>query len=226
MSRILLVEDDENLASGLQYNLERAGYEVVVAGDGEEGLRSMMSHTPDLVLLDLMLPRRSGFAVLEELGEKRIRVPVIILSARDQEVDKIRGFDLGAVDYVTKPFSLGELLARVRLRLAEHQSSPRFLLGERHVDLDRFVVRHGERELHLTQTEVALLRKLFEERDQAVPREALLQSIWNLGARSTRTLDTHMARLRKKIEANPASPVHLLTVHGVGYRLSVTAEGR
>jgi len=224
MSRILLVEDDANLASGMQYNLERAGYEVTVAADGEEGLRSILNRTPDLVLLDLMLPRRSGFAVLEEMSRKRVAVPVIILSARDQEVDKLRGFDLGAVDYVTKPFSLGELLARVRLRLSEHQGSSRFALADRQVDLDRFVVRHGERETRLTQTEVALLRKLYQERDQAVTREALLQSIWNLGARSTRTLDTHMARLRKKIESNPATPRHLLTIHGVGYRLSLEAK--
>ena len=225
MSRILLVEDDEHLVEGLAYNLERAGFDVVVARDGEEGLRLARERSPDLVLLDLMLPKRSGFEVLEELVGESAPFPIFVLSARGQEADKLRGFDLGAVDYLTKPFSVGELIARIRVRLQERSATSRFGLGSLRIDLDRFVIEGGRTTVHLTPTEAALLRELRREPGQPVAREALLQRVWNLGGGRTRTLDAHVARLRRKLEADPARPRFLRTVRGIGYVLDDAGGG-
>ena len=219
---ILIVEDDPGLAEGLEYNLEAAGYDVVVARDGDAGLAAVREGRPDLVVLDLMLPKRSGFDVLEALRAAGCDVPVVILSARDGELDKIRGFDLGAVDYVTKPFSVGELLARIRVRLAgapTPTASSTVGIGDGTLDLDRLRFVRGGDEVPLTPTEVDVLRKLVARLDQPVAREELTRSIWGIGPKASRTLDTHVARLRKKLEVDPAAPAHLLTVHGVGYRL-------
>lgn len=230
MSRILLVEDDENLAAGIEYNLQRVGHEVVRAADGEEALAALRAARRDgaidLTILDLMLPRKSGFDVLQEMAAAGLDVPVLILSARDEEVDKVRGFDLGAVDYVTKPFSLAELLARVKTRLRERGVDDVVRLGDREVDLPRYRVVGKEGALALTRTEVALLKQLLARRGELVPREDLLRGIWNLGPRSTRSLDTHVARLRKKLEDDPAAPRFLRTVFGIGYRLLVDGEER
>jgi len=225
MTHILVVEDDASLATGLQYNLKKAGYDVTLAGDGETALDCIRRDPPHLIILDLMLPKQSGFDVLQELQQRQFSSPVMILSARGLDEDKVRGFDLGAADYVTKPFSLAELLARIRVRLAERLNSMRFKLGQAEVDLDRGSLYLQGRNQRLTQTEIALLRLLFRERGQTVPRERLLQSIWSLGSNSSRTLDTHMARLRKKVEPEPARPRFLLTVHGVGYCLQPDSEG-
>lgn len=220
MARILLVEDDQSLATGLEYNLIRAGYEVEIAADGVTAIARAVAAPPDLMILDLMLPRKSGFDVLEELAERTARIPIVILSAKDEEVDKIRGFDLGAVDYVTKPFSLGELMARIKVRLSERKPpGERFRVAVGIVDLARHQLETGDEVVTLTQTEVAILRKLRAEKGRLVTRDDLLRSIWNLGPRSTRALDTHIARLRKKLESDPGDPQHLRTVHGVGYRL-------
>jgi len=177
------------------------------------------------MILDLMLPKKSGFDVLVELTTEGIDVPVLILSARDDEVDKVRGFDLGAADYVTKPFSLAELLARVKARLRERGADEVLRLGDRELDLARYRVLSKEGEVALTRTEVALVKQLIARRGDLVPREELLRGIWNLGPRSTRSLDTHVARLRKKIEEDASTPRHLLTVFGIGYRLVVGPKG-
>ncbi len=219
MKRILLVEDDQQLLEGLEYNLSRAGFEMLMARDGEEGLRMAQRDAPDLVLLDLMLPKRSGFEVLEELVSQGASYPIFLLSARSQEADKLRGFDLGAVDYLTKPFSVGELIARIRVRLQERSPAGRFGLGNLRIDLERFLVEGGGRTAHLTPTEVAILRELRRAPGHPVARETLLSKVWNLGCGMTRTLDAHIARLRKKIEEDPAAPVYLQTVRGVGYVL-------
>jgi len=216
---ILIVEDDSHLANGLRYNLEREGYDVEVAQDGERAWMRLQTDTPDLVLLDLMLPGLDGYAVLERMREQRTRPPVIILSARDAEVDKIRGFDGGADDYVTKPFSLGELLARIRKRLRDAAARRTFRLGARRIDLDRHEVSDGTTRWSLTPTEVALLEILWSRRSTPIDREELMQRIWGVERTTSRTLDAHVTRLRKKIEDDPASPRHLVTVHGVGYRL-------
>lgn len=227
--RILLVEDDPNLAAGLRYNLERDGYEVSVAVDGAGGLAQLDAARFDLVVLDLMLPGIGGFEVLETLRGRGSTVPVFILSARDAEVDKVRGFDLGAVDYVTKPFGLGELLARIRVRLGGDaltaqagRESTRIDLATGRVDLDHRTFEptgSAAGGVMLTPLEVEVLRILREGRGAPVEREALCRRIWGLGSGATRTLDAHVARLRKKLEADPAQPCHLVTVHGVGYKL-------
>jgi len=220
MARILLVEDDAHMAAGLQYNLAREGHAVQRAGDGETGLRMALEERPDLVVLDVMLPVLDGFGVLERLRREGSRVPVIVLSARGDDADRVRGFAVGADDYVAKPFGIGDLLARIRRRLGEPTTPPaRFDLGEAQVDLDDLViVRHGAR-APLTPTEVSILRYLHAKPGVTVTRDELLRRIWGVGAGMSRTLDTHVARLRRKIEADPARPRHILTVHAVGYRL-------
>lgn len=223
--RILVVEDEESMAAGLDYALRREGYEVDLARDGDEALDLLRKRGPDLVLLDVMLPRRSGFDVLATLRREGREIPVILLTAKGQEIDKIRGLDLGADDYVTKPYSLAELLARVRARLrrkgGEADATPdAFELGESTVDLRAMLVRHPEGEQELSVREVELLRVLWRERGRPVSRERFLDEVWGYSHfPSTRTVDQHMARLRKKLERAPARPRHLLTVHGVGYKL-------
>ena len=227
MNRILLIEDDPHLAEGLEYNLVRAGYGVRIARTAAAGRSAALEWPPDLVLLDLVLPDRPGFELLAELVERGVPFPIFVLSARAQEADKLRGFDLGAVDYLTKPFSVGELLARIRVRLQERASAERFTLGTLRVDLGRFVLEGGARPVHLTPTEVALLRELRRVPGRPVEREVLLARIWNLGGGTTRTLDAHVARLRRKLELDPAAPRHLQTVRGVGYvLLAAPEEGR
>ena len=231
--RILIVEDDVNLAAGLRYNLERDGYQVDVAIDGATGLASLEATRFDLVILDLMMPGMSGFEVLERLSaQSSTTPPVIILSARDEEVDKVRGFDLGAVDYVTKPFGVGELLARIRVRLDERgergepiqaaaAGDDLIQLGSARLDLARmtFTSPGTDEPTTLTPLEVEILRLLSEGYGAPVDRDALCRRIWGIGSGATRTLDAHIARLRKKVELDPAHPRFLVTVHGVGYKL-------
>ena len=213
MSRILLIEDDPGMARGLRYNLEAEGYEVDVAADGEQGLKAARAGGYDLLLLDIMLPRRSGFEVLKRLRADGNETPVIVLTARGAEVDKIAGLKLGADDYVTKPFSLGELLARIGARL--RRAAPDVF-----VDLKSLQVERGTRRARLTPTEAEILRYLVRREGEAVPREDMLQELWGVShAAETRTLDNHVARLRRKLEADPKSPTVLLTVPGIGYRL-------
>ncbi|MBL8765718.1 MAG: response regulator transcription factor [Planctomycetes bacterium] len=228
MARILIVEDDEALSAGLDYNLRRAGYDVDVVADGASAIQRARATPPDLMILDLMLPRRSGYDVLSVLRKSGARFPVLILSARDGELDKVKGFDLGADDYVTKPFALGELLARVRVRLQAHAAddgaSGRLALESGVVDLKAHVLRTPAGDVSLTKTEVELLRMLGRRPGELVPREELVRVLWNLGPRSTRALDTHVLRLRKKIEPEPDQPRVLRTVHGVGYCLELRPE--
>jgi DNA-binding response OmpR family regulator len=218
MARILVVEDDANLAEGLRYNLERAGYEVQVASTGPDGLR-LARREPDLVVLDLMLPGLHGFDLLAKLREAGSRVPVIILTVQDAETSKVKGFDAGADDYLTKPFGIGELLARIRARLRPPGGGEPFALAGGVLRLEALVFeRDGER-IPLTPTEAEILRALRRRAGDPVRREDLLESVWGTSDLLTRTLDTHVTRLRRKIEPDPARPRHLLTVHGVGYRL-------
>jgi DNA-binding response OmpR family regulator len=214
MSRILLIEDDPGMARGLTYNLEAEGYEVDHAADGEEGLKKVRAGGFDLLLLDLMLPKRSGFEILKRIRADGIEVPVIVLTARGAEVDKIAGLKLGADDYVTKPFSLGELLARIGARM--RRARPDVI-----VDLAALSIQRGTRSARLTPTEVEILRYLSGREGEAVPREEMLSALWGVEhASETRTLDNHVSRLRRKLEADAANPTILLTVPGVGYRLS------
>ncbi len=226
-AQVLVVEDEDSMRAGLEYALAREGYQVALARDGDEALRRIEAASFDLVLLDLMLPRRSGFEVLKRLREAGREVPVIVLTARGQEADKVRGFDLGADDYVTKPFGLAELLARVRARLRRREPEPeplpeRFSLGRTLVDLARLEVRCGKRVEPLTTKEAEMLRLLYRERGRPVARGRFLEEIWgDERFPTTRTVDQHVARLRKKLEADPAHPCHLRTVFGYGYRLDM-----
>lgn len=226
MHTILLIEDDATLAETLRYNLEREGYAVLFAADGIQGLELARRECPDLLVLDVMLPRLDGFSVCRILRQES-DVPIIMLTARQDEVDRIAGLELGADDYVSKPFSLGELLARVRAILRRTERRPttpttnREILeaGDLRIDAkSRRAWRSGQ-ELSLPQKEFDLLTCLIRNRGIALSRDLLLERVWGfdfLG--DSRTVDVHVRWLREKIEANPASPCYIQTVRGVGYR--------
>jgi two-component system response regulator MtrA len=224
-ARILLVEDNADLADGLRYNLEREDYAVQVAADGPAGLDSARRWNPDLILLDLMLPGMSGFQVLEALRSGGHRVPVIIVSARGEEADKVRGFRLDADQYVTKPVGLLELLERVRaiLRRSSYLSggdaASRIRFGQVSIDPAARTVSLGERQVALTPKAYDLMLALVRREGAVMSRIELLREVWgSAGDVQTRTVDSHMAELRRKLEENPADPRHFLTVWKVGYR--------
>jgi len=217
MSRILLVEDDASMARGLRYNLGAEGHDVTIVDDGQRGFREAATGGYDLVLLDVMLPKRSGFEILRRLRAEGNETPVILLTARGEELDRIAGLKLGADDYVVKPFSLGELLARVDARL--RRSHPREAARVT-VDLAAMRVERGGAVARLTPTEAELVRFFWARAGDAVPRAEILRALWGVDhAGETRTLDNHVARLRRKVERDPTSPRFLVTVQGVGYRL-------
>lgn len=225
MSRLLIIEDDRNFAEGLRYNLDRAGHDVETAFTGDDGLALAERGGYELILLDLMLPGVDGLGVLRALRASGDDTPIIIVSARDRDLDKVRGFDHGADDYLSKPFGMGELLARIRARLRGEERAPAgFKLGPRTIHLERLLVIDGDRETRLTPTEARLLGVLHRRRNAPVERHRLLRDVWGAGQARTRTLDTHVTRLRRKVETDPAAPKHLITVHGVGYRLVVTGD--
>lgn len=228
--QILVVEDEDSLATGLEYALGKEGYAVTVVRDGAAALEHLATRSPSLVLLDVMLPRRSGLDVLESLRRDGRTVPVILLTARSGEADIVQGFDLGADDYVTKPFSLAELLARVRVRLKgverERLDAPSELsIGPATVRLDELRIElagDGGRTSEITLREADMLRLLWRERGKPVTRERFLEEVWGHDAfPTTRTVDQHVVKLRQKLEVDPKAPKHLLTAFGVGYRLEV-----
>jgi len=220
---VLVVEDDPSIALGLRINLEAEGYRVSLAEDGEVGLQIIREQRPDLVVLDVMLPRKNGFEVIHELRAEGIAVPVIVLSARTGEMDKVTGLELGAEDYVAKPFSLAELLARVRVALRRLQKGVqkaeviRFSAVE--VDVSARAVRHAGAPVDLTATEFDVLMCLVENRGKALSRDDIFRKVWGPNHHGTpRTIDNFMQQLRQKLESDPGNPRHFLTVRGVGYR--------
>ena len=228
MTRVLIIEDNHDLAFGLRNNLEIEGYAVDVAADGPSGLAAARQNPPDLVVLDLMLPGMDGYRVLRQLREDGATMPVLILTARGEEADKVLGFRFGADDYVTKPFGVLELLARIeallrRSRPVAPSSQPavhRF--GDIEVDVSTRIVRRAEREVPLTPMEFDLLVALLRRQGAVVSRLQLLSEVWgHSSAVLTRTVDTHIGELRRKLEADPATPRHILTVRKAGYRLSL-----
>ncbi|HSR52261.1 MAG TPA: response regulator transcription factor [Acidobacteriota bacterium] len=226
MKRILVVEDNANLAYGLQNNLEIEGYQVTVAEDGQQGLREAAKDIFDLIVLDLMLPKLDGFRLLKALREKGVDTPVLILSARGEELDKVQGFRLGADDYVTKPFSVLELLARIEalLRRAEPRGSGEqdatVRFGEIEVNPDTREVHRRGRLVELAPKEFDLLWALLQRRGSVASRLELIQEVWGYpDTVLTRTVDTHIGELRRKLEEKPSSPRHILTVRKAGYRL-------
>jgi DNA-binding response OmpR family regulator len=228
MTRILVVEDNRNLATGLRNNLEIEGYEVEVAADGTSGLALARSFAPDLIVLDLMLPGMDGYRVLKTLREEGTDTPVLILSARGEETDKVLGFHLGADDYVAKPFGLLELLARVDALLRRAASAGNksklaapVAFGDVQVDPGTHTVRRGGESITLRPKEYDLLIALLQRKGQVASRAELLEEVWGYsGEVYSRTVDTHVAELRRKLEYNAADPRHILTVRKTGYRIA------
>jgi len=228
VSRILVIEDNEDLAFGLRTALEFEGYQVNLAVDGETGCARVTSVRPDLIVLDLMLPDIDGYTVLRRLRGAGEHVPVLILTARGQEADVVLGFDCGADDYVSKPFSTAELLARIRALLrraavgAATGAAVRERFGAIEVDPAARTVHRAGRNIELTPKEFDLLLALLQRRGATATRAELLGEVWRYDntAVPTRTVDIHVAELRRKLEADPANPQHILTVRKVGYRLS------
>jgi DNA-binding response OmpR family regulator len=224
MAKILVVEDEPEMASGLKDNFEFDGHEVHIAADGEEALDMTQRLKPDLIILDIMLPKKSGFDVCRELRQRGFQTPIIMLTARGQEIDKVLALELGADDYITKPFSVRELLARTRalLRRTSVQAGcpPLLQIGRLRVDFRRYAAYDEQgNEVPMTVRELELLRYLVEHPNRSISREELLTEVW--GYRNyplSRTVDNFILRLRKLIEQEPSKPRHILTVHGIGYR--------
>jgi len=224
MNRVLVVEDDEAMAVALRDGFAYEGYEVSVARDGEAGLRMAREETPDLMILDVMLPKMTGLEICKLLRGEGSNLPIIMLTARGQEIDKVLGLKLGADDYVTKPFSFMELMARVEAVLRRTQpggGAQRSVheFGSVTVDLERHEATRGAENLELTPREFRLLGYFLEHQGEVVSREELLDAVWGYDTIPfTRTVDTHVAKLRKKIEDDPSAPQHIITVHRLGYK--------
>jgi DNA-binding response OmpR family regulator len=224
MARVLIVEDEPAMQAGLRDNLEVEGYEVDVAGDGRTGLEKMTQQDYDLVILDVMLPRLSGFDVLKQARAKGVKSPVIMLTAKGEEIDKVLGLELGADDYITKPFSLRELLARVKAVLRRTEGTGpvagKVRIGDVDVDFGSYSAVKNGAEVPMTPKEFDVLKFLCEHRNLTVTRDLLLTSVWGYDeSMSTRTVDNFILRLRQKLEDDPAHPRIILTIHGAGYKL-------
>jgi DNA-binding response OmpR family regulator len=226
VKRILVIEDDAAILRGLKDNLEFEHYEVLTASDGEQGYALIRERKPDLVILDLMLPRMSGYEVCRKVREEGGKVPILILTARGEEVDKVFGLNMGADDYMTKPFSVREILARIQAILrrtanARTGSLPdEVRFGDVSVDFLRFEAAKGGRTLEMSRKEFGVLRLLAARAGEVVTRDELLDEVWGYDRfPTTRTVDNHVALLRAKIENDPAHPRHLITIRGVGYKL-------
>ncbi|MCA6074083.1 response regulator transcription factor [Fulvivirga sedimenti] len=227
MYKILIVEDEPAMQMGLKDNLEFDGYSVDVAGDGPGGLEKIMKNSFDLVLLDVMLPGMSGFDVCRKVRGEGIETPIILLTARGEEIDKVLGLELGADDYVTKPFSVRELLARIKAilrRSSTHDDkteiSGSIMIGRLRLDFQNFQAYEGDDEVKLSHKEFEVLKYLYENRNELVSRYDLLENVWGYQESiTTRTVDNFILRLRQKIEEDPGNPHIILTAHGSGYRL-------
>jgi len=224
MPNILIVEDEPNMRLGLKDNLEFEGYEVDFAPDGESGLLKIQDNPYDLVLLDVMMPKMSGFDVCKAIRKKGIMTPIILLTAKDQEIDKVLGLELGADDYVTKPFSLRELLARIKavLRRGENLNteSSRVQIGRIDVNFQNYTAQENEEPVQMSHKEFEILNYLWKHRNRTVSRDNLLEKIWGYEeSPSTRTVDNFIVKLRQKTEKDPNHPQIIITVHGIGYKL-------
>lgn len=223
-STILVVEDEADLLRGLRDNLAYEGYRVLTASDGEKGLALAVKERPDLVILDWMMPGMDGLTVCRELRARGHMVPVVFLTARGQEVDRVLGLEMGADDYITKPFSVRELAARLKAilrRAAGMAARPeKFTIGDLEVDASSFKARRGKKSIDLGRYEAELLRVLAQRKGQVVSRSDILNEVWGVDAYPTdRTVDNYIVKLRQKIERDPKKPRMLLTVHGAGYKL-------
>jgi DNA-binding response OmpR family regulator len=225
--RILIVEDERAVARGLEYGLTREGFAVAWAETGQQALELVRSQDPHLILLDIRLPDISGFDICRQLRAEGRRMPILMLTARDEEVDKVLGLELGADDYVVKPYSLRELISRIRAllrraygELARASEGERLVFGRVEMDLERLMVYREGRLVDLTPTEFRLLRYLVTHAERPLSRESLIEAVWGYDSSvgSTRTVDVHIRHLREKLEEDPANPRWLVTVRGIGYR--------
>jgi DNA-binding response OmpR family regulator len=236
MSRVLIVEDEQHLADGLRFNLEAEGYDVDVADSGEAAQEILKDVSPDVIVLDVMLPGKDGFAVMSEMREAGQFVPTLMLTARGHPDDVLKGFAAGADDYLTKPFELTILIARIRGLLRRREwlrsaapvpvvAKDRFVFGDKSVEFDIPELRVGAQVFPLTLMEANVLRYLIRHEGKAVSRKKMLEEVWGLHEDTdTRAIDNFIVRLRRYIEADPAAPEHLLTVRGVGYRFVAQVE--
>lgn len=228
-SRILLVEDEDSLAIGLEYNLSEEGYFVIIAADGKQALEHIDSKQFDLVILDIMLPYLDGFEVAQKIREQFPQMPILMLTARTAAKDRIRGLELGADDYLTKPFHLQELLLRIRGMLKRkrwYQSvttdSPLYQFGENEVNFENLTCRAGKKDMKLTAREAMFLRYLIDNRGRVISRKEILENVWNIDSEvETRTIDNFIVRLRKFFEPNPSQPLYIKSVRGIGYIFEV-----
>ncbi len=222
--KILIIEDEKDLVKGIKLNLSGEGYEVDWAYDGEEGLRKALDEAYDLIILDIMLPKMNGLDICRELRQKKLNIPIIMLTAKGEEVDKVVGLEIGADDYITKPFSIRELLARIKAHLRrekrEGEKLPEiYSFGDVEIDFAHFKVRRKGNELNLTSLEMEILKYFIAHKGKVVTRATLLDKIWGYESYpTTRTIDNHILKLRKKIEEDPSRPKYILSVYGEGYR--------
>ncbi len=226
MANILIIEDEPAMQLGLRDNLEMESYQVEVAGDGESGLYKIKTGKFDLILLDVMLPKLSGFDVCKAARAAGINTPIILLTARGEEIDKVLGLELGADDYITKPFSVRELLARVKAILRRAPSSTehgeKVSIGKIQIDFKAFYATSANEEVKLSHKEFEILQHLYHHRNAVISRDNLLEKVWGYEESiTTRTVDNFIARLRQKVEANPNAPKVIITVHGSGYKMVV-----
>jgi DNA-binding response OmpR family regulator len=224
MARILLVEDEPQMQRGLRDNLEFEGHKVTVKGDGNSGYQTLISESFDLVLLDVMLPQMSGFDVVRKAREKGIRTPILLLTAKGEEIDKVLGLELGADDYVTKPFSLRELIARINALLRRvapaSAADTLMILDDVNVNFSTYIGTKKGKEFSMTPKEFEILKYLWQHRNETVSRDALLTNIWGYDESvSTRTVDNFILKIRQKIEDDTTHPKIILTIHGTGYKL-------
>lgn len=227
--KVLVVDDEQSIVTLLKYNLEQSGYEVLTAYDGAEGIALVENEHPDLLVLDLMLPVMDGIEVCKQLRQKQIHIPIIMLTAKDEEFDKVLGLELGADDYMTKPFSPREVVARVkailrrsgRVEMKEPEVEEDFIeLGEVKVFPEQYEAYYKGESIDLTPKEFELLVYLIENKGRVLTRDQLLQTVWNYDfAGDTRIVDVHISHLREKIEENTKKPVYIKTIRGLGYKM-------
>ena len=222
--KILIIEDEFDLVKGIKMNLVDEGYEVDYAINGKEGLEKGLKDKPDLILLDIMLPGIDGLEICKELRRNKVDIPILMLTAKGEEIDKVIGFEIGADDYISKPFSIRELLARIKAHLRRENRSGEivpgvFQLESMKIDFEHYKVIRKDDEIDLTSLEADVLRYLISKDGKVVSRDDLLDKIWGYEKYpTTRTIDNHILKLRKKIEIDPNHPRHILTVYGGGYR--------
>ena len=225
-SRILLVEDEDSLAIGLEYNLSEEGYIVTIAPDGKQALDCIYSKKYDLVLLDIMLPYLDGFQVAEKIRDTFPQLPILMLTARTSARDRIKGLELGADDYMAKPFHLQELLLRIQGMLKRKNwyqevtaKSPFYQFGENDVNFENLTCRSGKKEFKLTAHEAMFLRFLIDNKGRVISRKEILEKVWNIDSEvETRTIDNFIVRLRKLFEPDPTQPIYIVSVRGIGYK--------